>query len=59
MCVWVGNQWSCGVVTARFELTLFGAFVINVEISTNRLTRTSRKIGSHPTIKWYQILGFP
>jgi hypothetical protein len=30
---------------------LFGAFVINVEISTNRLTCTSRKIGTHPTIK--------
>jgi hypothetical protein len=29
---------------------LFGAFVINIEISTNRLTRTSQKIGTHPTI---------
>jgi hypothetical protein len=33
-----------------FEPTLFGAFIINVEISTNRLTHTSRKIGTHPTI---------
>jgi hypothetical protein len=38
MCAQVGNQRSRGVVTARFEPTLFGAFVINVEISTNRLT---------------------
>jgi hypothetical protein len=29
---------------------LFGAFIINVEISTNRLTHTSRKIGTYPTI---------
>jgi hypothetical protein len=31
---------------------LFGAFIINVEISTNRLTRTSQKIGTHPTIRY-------
>jgi hypothetical protein len=31
-------------------LTLFGAFISNVEISRNRLTHTSRKIGTHPTI---------
>jgi hypothetical protein len=29
---------------------LFGAFVINIEISTNQLTCTSQKIGTHPTI---------
>jgi hypothetical protein len=29
---------------------LFRAFVINIEISTNQLTRTSQKIGTHPTI---------
>jgi hypothetical protein len=28
---------------------LFGAFIINVEISTNQLTHTSRKIETHPT----------
>jgi hypothetical protein len=33
-----------------FEPTLFGAFIINVEISTNRYTCTSRKIRTHPTI---------
>jgi hypothetical protein len=32
---------------------LFGAFIINIEISTNRLTHTSRKIGTHPTISPY------
>jgi hypothetical protein len=32
--------------------TLFRAFIINVEISTNRLTHTSRKIGTHPTISY-------
>jgi hypothetical protein len=30
---------------------LFGAFIINVEIFTNRLTHTSQKIGTHPTIR--------
>jgi hypothetical protein len=34
-----------------FEPAPFGAFIINVEISTNRLTRTSQKIGTHPTIR--------
>jgi hypothetical protein len=29
---------------------LFGAFIVNIKISTNRLTRTSRKIRTHPTI---------
>jgi hypothetical protein len=59
MCAQVGNQRSRGVVTAQFKPMLFGVFIINIEISTNQLTHTSRKIRTHPTIKWYQILGFP
>jgi hypothetical protein len=50
MCARVGNQRSRGVVLHGFEPTLFGAFIINVKISTNQLTRTSQKIGTHPTI---------
>jgi hypothetical protein len=39
---------------------LFGAFIINVKISTNRLTRTSQKIGgTHPIIKEGARESFP
>jgi hypothetical protein len=38
MCAWVGNQRSRGVVTTQVRMKLFRVFVINVEISTNRLT---------------------
>jgi hypothetical protein len=38
MCAQVGYQQSRGVVTAQVRIDMFGAFVINVEISTNRLT---------------------
>jgi hypothetical protein len=34
---------------------LFGAFFFNVEISTNRLTSTSQKIGTQLLIKWYDV----
>jgi hypothetical protein len=29
---------------------LFGAFILNIEISTNRLTSISQKFGTHPLI---------
>jgi hypothetical protein len=59
MCARVGNQRSRGVVTARVRSDAVRSLRHQREISTNRLTRTSQKIGTHPTIKWYQILGFP
>jgi hypothetical protein len=59
MCARVGNQQSRGVVTARFEPTLFGAIIINVEISNNRLTPyLSEDLDS----SYYQVVsdfGFP
>jgi hypothetical protein len=39
----------CGDYKGSF--VMFGAFFINVEISTNRLTSTSRKIGTQPLIR--------
>jgi hypothetical protein len=43
-------QWSRDVVTARVQTDVVQSLHINVESSTNQLTCTSQKIGTHPTI---------
>jgi hypothetical protein len=58
MCAWVGNQRSRGVVTTRVRTDVVRS-LHHQRRDLHQLTyRTSRKIGTPPTIKWYQILGF-
>jgi hypothetical protein len=54
----IDNQQSSGVVIARVQ-SYIQSLHIDVEISINQLTSTSRKIGIQPLIKWCQISGCP
>jgi hypothetical protein len=51
MCAWVGNQWSHGVVIARVRTDIVQS-LRHQHRDLHQLTyRTSRKIGTHPTIR--------
>jgi hypothetical protein len=61
MCAQAGNQRSLAVVTALVQTDAIQSLRHqrrDLHQSTY-LPHTSQKIETHPTIMWYQILGFP